>query len=202
VAFSFSGGVKSSVMVWITAGLVFIALCGLWILVPVLHGLPWVPTRQERIRRALKLAGLQPGETLYDLGSGDGRVLVIAAREFGARAVGIEVGPIQVALAALRLISGGVAGLARVRLADFYTADLAAADVVFVYATSGQMSRLQSRLESQLRPGTRVVSISADFPGWQPCAYDRQELIFLYGMPPVPGSLESFLAREAGRIDP
>src|SRR4030067_279165 len=74
----------------------------LWILVPALYGLPPVPTKPERIRKALQLANLQPDEVLYDLGAGDGRVLLIAAREFGAKAVGIEVGPIQCALIWLR----------------------------------------------------------------------------------------------------
>ena len=70
----------------------------LWILVPAFYGLPPVPTKPERIRKALKLANLQPSEVLYDLGAGDGRVLLIAARKFGAKAVGIEVGPVQCAL--------------------------------------------------------------------------------------------------------
>ena len=74
----------------------------LWILVPALYGLPPIPTKPERIQKALKLANLQPNETLYDLGAGDGRVLFVAARDFGARAIGIEVGPIQCAVIWLR----------------------------------------------------------------------------------------------------
>ena len=60
----------------------------LWILVPAFYGLPSVPTKPDRIRKALKLVNLQPDEMLYDLGAGDGRVLLIAAREFGAKAIG------------------------------------------------------------------------------------------------------------------
>jgi hypothetical protein len=70
--------------------LFFVAL--LWILIPGLYGLPPVPTRPERIHKALKLANLQPNATLYDLGAGDGRVLLVAARDFGAKAVGVEIG--------------------------------------------------------------------------------------------------------------
>src|SRR5512144_2475688 len=76
----------------------------LWVLVPAIYGLPSRPTHPDRIRAALKLANLKAEETLYDLGSGDGRVLVIAAREFGAKAVGIEIGPVQ------RLVSRVAAG--------------------------------------------------------------------------------------------
>jgi cyclopropane fatty-acyl-phospholipid synthase-like methyltransferase len=76
----------------------------LWLLVPALYGVPWVPTREARIRKALQLAKLQPGESLYDLGAGDGRVLLIAAKEFDAQAVGIEIGPVQCALGWMRIL--------------------------------------------------------------------------------------------------
>jgi SAM-dependent methyltransferase len=185
-------------MPWILAGLLCLALGGLWILVPAWYGLAWVPTRAARIRKALQLAGLSPGETLYDLGSGDGRVLIIAAREFGARAVGLEVGPLQAAVSLLRAALSGTGGRVRVRLADFYRAELGQADVVFIYATSRQALRLQASLAGRLRAGARLVSVSADFPGWLPSAYDHEDLIFLYRMPPAPGSLETFLAARSG----
>jgi SAM-dependent methyltransferase len=90
---------------WFFVLLFVIAL--LWILVPALYGLPPVPTKQERIRKALQLVNLQPNEIIYDLGAGDGRVLLIAAREFNAQAVGIEIGPIQCALIWLRVVASG-----------------------------------------------------------------------------------------------
>lgn len=169
----------------------------LWILVPALYGLPPVPTRPDRIRKALQLANLQPGETLYDLGAGDGRVLFIAAREFGAKAVGIEVGPIQCALIWLRLAAGGLGNKIKIKWANFYKAGLSDADVVFVYATSTEVIKLAPHLERQLAPGTRVVSISADFPEWEPAGMDQRDLIFLYRMPPVEGSLTTYLVKTA-----
>jgi cyclopropane fatty-acyl-phospholipid synthase-like methyltransferase len=161
-------------------GLVFLLASALWLIVPALYGVPWVPTREARIRKALQLAGLQPGETLYDLGAGDGRVLLMAAREFGAQAVGIEIGPAQWALGWVRVWLNGSRQLVRVRCGNFYNADVSAADVVFVYLTSGQTSRLAKKLEQELRPGARVVSIAADFPDWTPSRVDRESLIFLY----------------------
>src|SRR5258707_14354185 len=103
----------------------------LWIFVPALYGLPSVPTKQGRIRKALKLANIQPNEVLYDLGAGDGRVLLIAAHEFGAKAVGIEVGPVQCALIWLRAVASGFGNQIQIRWANFYQADLRDADVVF-----------------------------------------------------------------------
>jgi SAM-dependent methyltransferase len=177
-------------LVWIV-----IVLAGY--LVPYAYGLPPTPTRKERIRRALKLAELKPGETLYDLGSGDGRVLVIAAREFGARATGIDVGPVQCLQASINSLLQGVAPRVQIRWANFLKSDLGQADVVFAYLTSDYASRLQAQLASQLKPGARVVTISFDFPGWEPSDFDDRDLIFLYRMPATPGSLGTYLEKKA-----
>ena len=177
--------------------LLILILILLWILVPALYGLPPVSTKPERIRKALKLANLQPNETLYDLGAGDGRVLWIAAREFGAKAVGIEVGPVQCAMIWLRATAGGFGSQIRVKWANFYKADLHEADVVFVYATSTEVKKLAPHLEQQMKPGTRLVSISADFPEWEPSAFDDRDLIFVYKMPPTRGSLTTYLLKKS-----
>jgi SAM-dependent methyltransferase len=167
----------------------------LWILVPALYGLPPVPTKPERIQRALQLANLQRNDILYDLGAGDGRVLLIAARDFGAKAVGIEIGPIQCALIWLRVVTSGFRNQILVRWANFYKADLREADVVFVYATSKEVMKLAPHLEKQMKRGARVVSISADFPEWEPQEFDNRDLIFVYEMPPTKGNLATYLAQ-------
>ena len=170
----------------------------LWILVPAFYGLPPVPTHLSRIRQALKLANLQPDEVLYDLGSGDGRVLVIAAREFGAKAVGIEIGPVQRAFSWVNILWSGIRDKVRIEAGNFYKVDLGPADVVFVYATSKEVKKLASHVEKRMKPGSRLVSISADFPEWEPSAFDERELIFLYEMPPKQGSLMTYLLKKAG----
>lgn len=175
--------------------LVFI-LALLWILIPAFYGLPPVPTKPGRIRKALKLANLQADEVLYDLGAGDGRVLLIAARDFGAKAVGIEVGPIQCALIWLRAVATGFGNQIQVRWANFYKADLRDADIIFVYATSKEVVKLALHLEKQLKKGARVVSISADFPEWEPLTFDERELIFVYEMPPARGNISSYLLKK------
>jgi SAM-dependent methyltransferase len=181
----------------LTAAAIFLILvAALWFIVPLTSGLAWVPARAKRIRRALQMAELRPGETLYDLGAGDGRVLVAAAREFGARAVGIEISPIHCLTAILRARLAGVSRQVAVRPGSFFHADLSGADVIYAYLTSRQAERLRPCLESQLKPGARVVTISAEIDGWQPEQIDRQELIFLYHMPPTSGSLASYLARD------
>ena len=172
-------------------GLLFLLLSGLWLIIPALYGVPWIPTREKRIRRALELANLQPDEILFDLGAGDGRVLIMAVQEFGARAVGIEIGPVQCAVGWLRSLLSeyrlrrGSKQRVRIRCGNFYRANVAEADVIFVYLTSAQTLRLQDKLAHELKPGARVVSIAADFPDWQPSEVDRENLIFLYEMPPL-----------------
>jgi precorrin-6B methylase 2 len=169
----------------------------LWILVPAFYGLPPVPTNPERIQKALKLANLQPNETLYDLGAGDGRVLLISARDFGAKAVGLEIGPIQCALICLRATSSGFGSQIQVRWENYYKADLKDADVVFVYATSKETIKLAPHLGAQMKKGSRLVSISADFPEWEPSVLDDENLIFVYEMPPTMGSVTTYMLKNA-----
>lgn len=169
----------------------------LWTLVPAIYGLPSRPTRPERIRKALKLVNLQPNEVLYDLGAGDGRVLLIAAKEFSAKAVGIEVGPAQCLLIWFRIVAGGLGDRVQIKWRNFYKADLNGADVVFIYATSQELMKLASHLEKVMKPGSRLVSISADFPEWEPSTFDDRDLIFGYEMPPKEGSLTTYLLKNS-----
>ena len=169
----------------------------LWILVPAFYGLPSLPTRPDRIRKSLKLANLQPDESLYDLGAGDGRVLLIVAREFDAKAVGVEIGPIQCAFIWLRVVASGFGSKIQIKWANYLKTDLSRADVVFVYATSKEVMKLASYLEKQMKQGSRLVSISADFSEWEPSAFDERELIFVYNMPPKQGSLTTYLLKHA-----
>jgi ribosomal protein L11 methylase PrmA len=169
----------------------------LWVLVPAMYGLPSRPTHPDRIRKALQMADLKADELLYDLGSGDGRVLVIAAREFGAKAVGIEIGPVQRLVSRMAARNNGVSDRVRVEAGDFYKSDVRNADVVFIYATSTEVTKLASHLEKQMKPGSRVVSISADFPEWEPNDFNEDKLIFLYEMPPKPGSWTTYLLKKS-----
>ncbi len=182
------------ILLWIVALIALIY--GLWNMIPALTGLPWIPTDEDRIRKALEMAQLRPGEIVYDLGAGDGRVLIIAAREYGAQAVGIEASPLQWFFAWIKVLHRGSKPKVRVRLGNLFRTNLREADVVFTYMTSKQADRLRPLLEEQLRPGARVVTISFDLGDWQPTAFDNDELIFLYEMPPKPGGLAAYLAKQ------
>jgi len=165
---------------------VFVAILAslylLWVIIPMFSGLPWIPTRQARIRQALHLARVSPGDVIYDLGSGDGRVLILAVREFGVHAVGIEISPIHCVVAKINAYIHGVNDHITIRWSSFYTANYSDADVVFLYMTSRQATRIRPRLEKQLHQGARVITISCEINGWHPVDFDREELIFIYRM--------------------
>jgi uncharacterized SAM-binding protein YcdF (DUF218 family) len=184
-------------LIFLTFFILIFFITLLWILVPAFYGLPSVPTRPDRIRKALKLVNLQPDEILYDLGAGDGRVLLIAAREFEAFSIGLEVGPVQCALIWLRIVSSGLANRIKIRWGNFFKTNLKDADVVYVYATSREVLKLAPFLQKQMKAGSRVVSISADFPEWEPSTFDERDLIFVYEMPPKPGSIMTYLLEKA-----
>jgi hypothetical protein len=171
-------------------------LYGLWAFVPHLYQLPWVPTQKARARKALEMAKLQPGEVLYDLGAGDGRILLMATEEFGAQAVGIEASLLQFVFTWARCFFSGGRSNIRVRLENFYKADLSDADVVFAYLTPTHAIRLQDKLTSKLKPGARVISIAFDFPKWKPNDYDDGYLLFMYEVPPEEGGFAAYLAEQ------
>ena len=169
---------------------------GLWMVIPFFYGLPWVPTARDRARRALEMAKLAPDELLYDLGAGDGRILFIAEAEFGARAIGIEASFLQYLFIKARIFFKGKQAKIHARRENFYHAELRDADVVFAFLTSGEVIRIQEKLEKELKPGSRVVAVSADFPAWKPIAFDEGYLLFLYEMPPQKGGLAAYFAEK------
>jgi hypothetical protein len=172
--------------------ILIVILSALWMIVPAFFGPPSVGTRPHRIRKALQVVNLQPNEIIYDLGAGDGRVLLIAASEFGAQAVGLEIGPVQCLWIWLRVMTSGLRDKIRIKWANYLKADLTQADVVLVYATSKEVAKLAEHLPNHTKPGARIMSISADFPEWEPQEFDLQELIFVYHMPPTSGSLTTY----------
>ena len=164
-------------------GLVFIILYGLGILFVMWsdkYGAPWVPTPSKKVRKMLQMAQVKPGDVLYDLGSGDGRVLIMAAREFGARAVGIEIDPLRVLWTRLMIRISGLGDRVRVERGDLFRADIGEADVVTLFLRRSTNQLLMVKLLLELRPQTRVISHIFTFPGWEIIDQDRGARLYLY----------------------
>lgn len=137
----------------------------------------YVPTPKTIVRQMLLLAGLRRGETLFDLGAGDGRVIIEAARGFRAKAIGIEIDPERVSRIRDRLRSTGIK--AEIIQADFMNVDLSPADVVAIYLSESVNTKLAPKLERELKAGSRVVSLDYALPGWVP----EKELIAKGALP-------------------
>jgi len=116
----------------------------------------------------LTLAELKPGEVVYDLGSGDGRVVIMAAQEFSATAVGVELRADLVKQAQNRVFELGLQGRVKILQSDLFNVNVSPADVVFLYLTTSANEKVKPKLESELRRGTRVVSHDYEVLGWKP----------------------------------
>ncbi|MCW4035130.1 MAG: methyltransferase domain-containing protein [Candidatus Bathyarchaeota archaeon] len=116
----------------------------------------------------LILSGLKPGEVLYDLGSGDGRAVIMAAKDFGATSVGIELRDDLAKKALTNIEELGLNDKSEIIQEDIFKVDLSKANVVFLYLTTSANERIKPKLEAELKPGTRIVSHDYEVLGWKP----------------------------------
>lgn len=150
---------------------------------------PFVPSPQVVVDKMLEAARLKPGETLYDLGSGDGRVVITAARRYQAKAVGVELSKELCARARIQVKAAGLENQVVIVHGDLLGVDLSPADVVTVYLLTHSNERLRPNLERYLKPGARVVSHDFAIRGWEPARTERVEAgnrihtIYLYEVP-------------------
>ena len=167
-------------------------LLALAILLALMTGIPcaiYVPTPLRVVRRMLALVNLRPREKLYDLGCGDGRILVIAAKEYGAFAVGVEVNPILVWLAKRNVKKANVGHYVRVIRGNLFNVDLREADVVTMYLSQYANERVKGKLAKELKPGARVVTYIFPIRGWRAVIADPEYNIYVYR---IPESLRGF----------
>jgi predicted RNA methylase len=148
----------------------------------------FVSTPQAVVYQMLELAGVTAADVVYDLGSGDGRIPILAAQRYGARAVGLEIDPRLVELSSQLAHDNNLDGRALFREADFFTADISAATVVTLYLSSPVNAKLERKLKRQLPAGARVVSRAFGIGAWTPDKVIRAEdgtALFLWTVPPT-----------------
>jgi precorrin-6B methylase 2 len=129
---------------------------------------PYVPTTPEAVAAMLKMANIQDTDIVYDLGCGDGRIVIAAAKNFRARGVGIDIDPVRIAEAKENARKAGVENLVRFEENDLFRADIHEATVVTLFLLSSVNLRLRPKLWEELKPGTRVVSNTFTMGDWQP----------------------------------
>ncbi len=129
---------------------------------------PYVPTDQDVVAKMLELAEVKKGDVVYDLGSGDGRIVVTAAKKYGVRAIGFEIDPERIKEARENIKKAGVGKLVEIRQQDILTVDVSPASVVTMYLLPEVNLKLRPTLLKQLKPGSRVVSHDFDMGDWKP----------------------------------
>jgi SAM-dependent methyltransferase len=148
---------------------------------------PYVPTPQDVVDRMLTLAGVTKTDVVYDLGCGDGRIPITAAKKYGARGVGVDIDPQRIAEAKANARAAGVEHLVTFTLQDAMTTDVSGASVVTLYLLSASNLKLRPILTRQLKPGSRIVAHSFGMGDWTPEKADsftdaagRSRILFLY----------------------
>ena len=129
---------------------------------------PYTPTPEAIVDRMLQLGELRPGEKMFDLGSGDGRIVILAARKYKADATGVEFDATLVRQSMKRIANLGLTPMSRIVYGDLMKQDYSSADLVTVYLLPIASKKLTPILEKQLKVGARVVSHNASFPDWTP----------------------------------
>jgi SAM-dependent methyltransferase len=151
---------------------------------------PKVGSPEHAVDKMLEVANLKPGEVIYDLGCGDGRILIAAASRYKAKGVGIEISDHLAHTAAEQVKKAGLQGQVKIIHGDFMKTDLSDANVVTLYLATAANDMLRPNLERYLKPSTRVVSYDYPIPGWKPIETSETEgrsnavhTIYLYQVP-------------------
>jgi len=143
----------------------------------ILNYAEYWPTSLKKARKMLKIAKVRKNEKFYDLGCGDGRFVIIAAKEFDARAEGIEIDPFRYLVA--KLLSFLLTRNAKIRFGNYLNYDFSDADVIALFLKPKPIAKLEKKLKN-LKKGTRIVSYMWKFPNLKPVSVDNREKIYLY----------------------
>ncbi len=151
----------------------------LWLIWPIFIGAIFLPTPPNVVEMMLSIAKVGEGDVVYDLGSGDGRI-IIGAAERGARGVGVEADPMRVLWSRLRAQRSPAHTRLRVIWGDFFKTSVSEATVVTVYQGQSINNRLKEKFKAELRSGSRVVSYSFKFEGWETAEKHPNAEVYLY----------------------
>lgn len=128
---------------------------------------PYVPTKQEVVEEMLRVAGVKAGDVVYDLGCGDGRIVITAAQKFGATGVGVDLNPQRIKEANENAKAAGVTDKVKFVEGDLFDFDFSEANVVTMYLLPSVNLKLRPKLQSELKPGSRIVSHDFDMGDWE-----------------------------------
>jgi hypothetical protein len=157
--------------------IVIIAVSIIW---PLLLGAAWSPTSVRVVDRMLEMAEIVSGDIVYDLGSGDGRIVMEAARKYQAKGVGIEVDPLRVIWSVINVYLMRLNGSVKIVWGNIFHQDISDATIITLFLWQRTNQKLKNKLLSELKPGTRVVSYIWTFDDWIPVSADEYNRVYLY----------------------
>jgi ribosomal protein L11 methylase PrmA len=149
---------------------------------PGIIGACWLPTPTGSLKSAFEEAGVRPGETIMDIGCGDGRVLISAAKLYNARGIGVEIDPLKVFIARYLVNRAGFSDSIRIIRASAMRADLKEADIVFVYLSHQLIDKLKPKFLKELKPGARIISYGFLISGFPLVKTNPSREWFIYKM--------------------
>jgi len=172
--------ITSQIIDFITISLIIFAVFMLWIFWSDVLGAGFEPTSRKIVKNMLEMARVEADDVVYDLGSGDGRIVIEAARSFNAGAVGIEADPLRFLWSKVKVLLLGLQKQVNIRWGNFFREDISEATVVTLFLSRKANQNLKSKLKVELQPGTRVVTYYWKFNGWKPVQEDMKNHIYLY----------------------
>lgn len=152
-------------------------IASLW---PAKYNAPYVPAPNSIVRQMLALAEVGPGDVVYDLGCGDGRMVIIAAHEYGAQGIGIELDPVRYLWSQILVTFLGLRKRVKIIHGDLFKADLSKANVVTCYLGQEINQKIQAKFANELQPNTRIVSYNFTFSELTLIRQDEEAGIYLY----------------------
>ncbi len=176
MAFSFGVLALAAAFTLFAVGTVFFMLYA--VVIGSMMGAPYVRSKKEKIARLIAYARIAPDDTVVDLGSGDGALVIAAAAAGAASAIGVEMNPLLVWYSRIRIRRAGLHGRARIIRGNFYTTPLRGASVVLLYLWPSTLANIREKMESELETGARVVSNAFPIVGWTPVR--QEDGVFLY----------------------
>jgi cyclopropane fatty-acyl-phospholipid synthase-like methyltransferase len=144
-------------------------------LMTLINGAPFVPTPMDAVRKMLKLANIKKGDVVYDIGCGDGRMVYVAANEYGAKATGLELSPLVYAFARIRKLLWR--SKAKILFRNFKTQNFRDADVIVCYLMPETLEKLRPKLEAELKPGARIVSYAFQMASWKEARKEPKDAV-------------------------
>lgn len=159
--------------------IIFLFIILSWVWPPDSPWAPWWTIKDKQIHAAFKLAKVTKEDIIFDLGCGNGRLLILSAREFGARGVGIEIDPLRFFIAKFLVKKNGVEGKITIIKDNFNKQDISSATVVFLYLVPKALERLKPKLLQELKSGTRIITYKYQF-SMKKVGEDKKNHLFLY----------------------